>query len=114
MLKSKTTINFKDKTEVIKELEANLKNYSFVENSINQDTLLHSTKINFKENSANIEVTFSKKFYIIFVLMAFFLLFLPKESAFIWSSSIAVFVMFSLVMYFSLDYKMKTILDAIS
>ena len=114
MLKSKTTINFKDKTEVIKELEANLKNHFFEKSAVYQNTLLHNTKINFKENSANIEVTFSKKFYAIFVLMAVFLLFLPKESAFIWSSSIAVFVIFSLVMYFSLDYKMKTILDAIS
>lgn len=111
MLKSETNISFKNKREVETEIMETLKQYSKEEDVISQTNFLHKTVVSLKETEGDIKVTFSKKFYIIYFSVIAFFLFLPKESAFIWSSSLGAFTIFSGVMFFSLDYKVKTILD---
>lgn len=111
MFKSVTEFSFKNRVEVEKELKNTLKNNFKQKSVIGQNTFFHKTRVYLFDETAKIEVTFSKIFYIIYLSVLAFFLLLPKESAFIWSSAIAVFVIFSLVMYFSLDYKIKTILD---
>lgn len=111
MLKSETKITFSDKNEVITQLEKTLKECKKENNTISQVNFFHTTNIDLTENSANIKVTFSKLFYIFYVIAGIITTLLPFENAFVGSSALAVFIIFSTVMYFSLDYKLKNILD---
>ncbi len=111
MLQSKTNISFENKKEVEAIFEKTLKNFQRSNNIISQVSAFHQTEIKLAETTADIKVVFSKRFYIVYFLVIIFFLLLPKETPFIWASALAAFVIFSAVMYFSLDYKVKTILD---
>ena len=111
MLYSESNISFKNKAQVASVFKTHLKEFKEENQLISQENLLHKIEINLEETSANIKVSFSKKFYLVYFSVIIFFLILPKQSPFIWSSSLAAFVIFSTVMYFSLEYKMKTILD---
>ncbi len=114
MLKSETKISFENRKEVEKDLEKTLINYNKTSNSISQKTYLHHTEIAFFGKEASIKVRFSKNFYIFYVLVGIFISMLPFENALIGTAALAIFIIFSAIMYFSLDYKLKTILDGFS
>ena len=114
MFKSETNISFENRKEVEKNLEKTLVNFTKNTDSISQNTYLHFTDITFQKKEANIKVTFSKNFYIFYVIVGIITSILPFENAFIGTAALAIFIIFSAVMYFSLDYKMKTILDGFS
>jgi len=114
MLHSETNITFENKEEVKQIIKKTLKNSTSEKDTIQQISFLHKTELKFQEKSASIKVSFSKNFYIIAVITFLFFLFLPKESSFIWSSALAIVVIVFAVLYFSLDYKLKTVLDGFS
>lgn len=111
MFKSETQISYNNRAEVERELEKTLKVSKIESNQISQNNFFHTTLINLKEKNANIKVTFSKSFYIFYIVAGLITVILPFENALIGSSAFAIFMIFSAVIYFSLDYKLKTILD---
>ncbi|MFT4645031.1 MAG: hypothetical protein ACI8ZX_001442 [Planctomycetota bacterium] len=111
MLKSETKINFSDKLAIENELQKTLKVFHNEINVITQANFFHSTMVQFSEKSAKIKVSFSKSFYFFYIIAAIVTVILPFENAFIGSSALALFLIFSSVIYFSLDYKLNFFLD---
>lgn len=111
MFNSKTKINFTNLQQVKNDIYNSLKGFKEDKNLITQKNFFHTSTVKLQVKTAEINVTFSKSFYIFYVISGIITAILPFENALIGSSAFAVFIIFSTVMYFSLDYKLKTILD---
>lgn len=113
MFKSVANFSFENKDKIILSLKKILKNHYLQKGVLGQNTFLHTTNIVFEEKSATIIIRFSNSFYIFYVISSIAIVLLPFQSPLIGSSALALFIIFSMVMYFSLDYKLKTILDTL-